>query len=169
VPDERWQFYFDVGIMAAVRCARLAVPLMRRAGRGRVINISSVAAHVGMHFEAPYVAAKGGLNALSKNMAWALARDGILVNTVTPGVFKSDGTRQFMEMSGVTDRYDPDNLTDIWGWMRDVNGARCGGAIGRVGLPNELAPLLLLLGSPANSYIVGANIPVDGGTDFSGG
>lgn len=74
-----------------------------------------------------------------------------------------------MEMSGVTDRYDPENLAAIWNWMRDVNGRGHGGTIGRVGLANELSPLLLLLGSPANSYIVGANIPVDAGTDFSSG
>lgn len=169
VPDERWQFYFDIGIMAAVRCIRSALPLLRSASWGRVVNISSVSAHLGLPMEAPYMTAKAGLNALSKNMAWALAREGILVNTVTPGVFHSDGTRQFMEMSGVTDRYDPDSLSDIWNWMRDVNGGRHGGTIGRVGMPDELAPLLLLLGSRANSYILGANIPVDGGTDFSSG
>jgi NAD(P)-dependent dehydrogenase (short-subunit alcohol dehydrogenase family) len=168
VPDDRWQYYFDMGIMAAVRCTRYALPLLRRAEWGRVINISSVSAHLGLPMEAPYMTAKAGLNALSKNMAWALAPDGIIVNTVTPGVFKSDGTRQFMEMSGVTDRYDPDRLADIWNWMRDVNGGRHGGVVGRVGLPNELAPLLLLLGSRVNSYIVGTNIPVDGGTDVSG-
>lgn len=169
VPDDRWQYYFDLTIMSAVRCTRAAVPLMRNAGWGRVINISSVSARLGLPMEAPYMAAKGGLNALSKNMAWALAKDGILVNTVTPGVFSSDGTRQYMEMSGVTDRYDPADLSDIWNWMRDVNGGRHGGIIGRVALPDELTPLLLLLGSPRNSYIVGANIPVDGGTDFSEG
>jgi 3-oxoacyl-[acyl-carrier protein] reductase len=169
VPDERWQYYFDVGIMAAVRCTRSAMPLLRGAKWGRVVNISSVSSQLGLPMEAPYMTAKAGLNALSKNMAWALARDGILVNTVTPGVFRSEGTRQFTEMSGVTDRYDPDSLSDIWSWMRDMNGGRHGGVIGRVGLPGELAALLLLLGSPANSYIVGANIPVDGGTDFSSG
>ena len=169
VPDEQWQYYLDVGIMSVVRCTRFAVTLMRKARWGRVINISSVSARVGLPFEAPYVTAKGGLNALSKNMAWALAKEGILVNTVTPGVFRTDGTRQYMELSGVTDRYDPDDLSAVWQWMRDVNPGRHGGVMGRVALPEELAPLLLLLGSPANSYIVGANIPVDGGTDFSGG
>jgi NAD(P)-dependent dehydrogenase (short-subunit alcohol dehydrogenase family) len=169
VPDEQWRYFLDVGIMSIVRCTRVAVPLMRKSGWGRVINISSVSARVGLPFEAPYVTAKGGLNALSKNMAWALAKEGILVNTVTPGVFRTEGTRQYMELSGVTDRYDPDDLTAVWNWMRDVNPGRHGGVIGRVALPQELTPLLLLLGSPANTYIVGANIPVDGGTDFSGG
>lgn len=167
VPDEAWQFYFDLGIMSVVRCTRAAVPLMRKAGWGRVINISSVSSRVGLPFEAPYMTAKGGLNALSKNMAWALAKEGILVNTVTPGVFRTEGSRQFMELSGVADRYDPDDLSAIWNWMNEVHGGRHGGVIGRVALPEELAPLLLLLGSRANSYIVGVNIPVDGGTDFS--
>jgi 3-oxoacyl-[acyl-carrier protein] reductase len=169
VPDEQWQYFFDVGIMSVVRCTRAAVPLMRNAGWGRVINISSVSARLGIPFEAPYMTAKGGLNALSKNMAWALAREGILVNTVTPGVFRTEGTAQFMEATGVTAKYNPDNLSDIWNWMRDMHGGRHGGIVGRVALPQELVSLLLLLGSPANSYIVGANIPVDGGTDFSTG
>ena len=169
VPDEQWQFYFDVGIMSVVRCTRAAVPLMRRAGWGRVINISSISSRVGQTFEAPYMTAKAGLGALSKNMAWALAREDILVNTVTPGVFQTDALRAFMEMTGAASTYSPDNLAEIWDWMRNVNGHRPAGAIARVALPQELAPLLLLLGSRANSYIVGANIPVDGGTDFSTG
>jgi NAD(P)-dependent dehydrogenase (short-subunit alcohol dehydrogenase family) len=169
IPDDRWQYYFDVGIMSAVRCTRAALPLMRKAAWGRVINISSVSSRITLPQDAPYTTAKAGLNALTKNMAWTLAREGILANTVTPGVFRTEGTRTWMEMSGVADRYDPDDLSAIWAWMRDVNGGRHGGVIGRVGLPKEIASLLLLLGSPANSYIVGANIPVDGGTDFSSG
>ena len=168
VPDEQCRFYLDVGIMSVVRCTRAAVPLMRKAGWGRVVNISSISARIGQPFEAPYVTAKGGLNALSKNMAWALAKEGILVNTVTPGVFRTEGTRQFMELSGVAERYDPDDLAAVWTWTRELSD-RHGGVIGRVALPQELTPLLLLLGSPANSYIVGANIPVDGGTDSSSG
>jgi NAD(P)-dependent dehydrogenase (short-subunit alcohol dehydrogenase family) len=167
VPDEQWQFYFDVGIMSVVRCTRAALPLMRKAGWGRVINISSVSSRVGLPMESPYVTAKGALNALSKNMAWALAKEDILVNTVTPGVFWTEGAREFMEMSGATDRYGADDLSAVLDWMHEVNPGRYGGVIGRVALPEELAPLLLMLGSPANSFVVGANIPVDGGTDFS--
>lgn len=102
---------------------------------------------------------------------WAecAGQEGILVNTVTPGVFRSDGTRQYMEMTGATQRYDPDDPADIWSWMHEANAGQHAGKVGRVGLPSELSPLLLLQGSPANSYIVGANIPVDGGTGFSGG
>jgi 3-oxoacyl-[acyl-carrier protein] reductase len=169
VPDEAWQYYLDVGIMSVVRCTRAAIPLMRQAGWGRVVNISSVSARVGLPMEAPYMTAKGGLNALSKNMAWALAKEGILVNTVTPGVFWTEATQQYMDLSGATDRYGTHDLAGVLNWMQEVNPGRYGGVIGRIALPEELVPLLLLLGSPANSYIVGANIPVDGGTDFSSG
>lgn len=169
VPDEAWRHYLEVGIMSIVRCTRAAVPLMRKAGWGRVVNISSVSARVGSAFEAPYVTAKSGLNGLTKNMAWALAKENILINAVTPGVFTTEALRHYMQVTGATERYDPENLADVWSWMREVQGGRHGGVIGRVALPEEINPLLLLLGSPANSYIVGANIPIDGGTDFSAG
>jgi NAD(P)-dependent dehydrogenase (short-subunit alcohol dehydrogenase family) len=169
VPDEQWRTYFDGGIMSAVRCTRAAAPLMRKAGWGRVVNISSISSRLGIPPEGPYMTSKAGLNAASKNMAWALAKQGILVNTVTPGVFRTEGLAEYMEGIGATATYDPDDLVDCWRFTCDRGGARYGGVIGRVARPEELAPLLLLLGSPANSYIVGANIPVDGGTDFSSG
>jgi 3-oxoacyl-[acyl-carrier protein] reductase len=169
VPDEQWQYYFDVGIMSVVRCTRAAVTLMRKAAWGRIINISSISAHLGQSFEAPYMTAKAGLTALSKNMAWALAKEGILVNTVTPGVFRTEALQHFMETTGATATYNPDNLAEVWDWMRNLSGQRPAGVIGRVAFPHELSPVLLLLGSRANTYIVGANIVVDGGTDFSTG
>jgi 3-oxoacyl-[acyl-carrier protein] reductase len=169
VPDEQWQYYFDVGIMSVVRCTRVAVTLMRKAAWGRIINISSISARLGQSFEAPYMTAKAGLTALSKNMAWALAKEGILVNTVTPGVFRTEALQNFMEMTGATATYNPDNLAEVWNWMRNISGQRPAGVIGRVAFPQELSTVLLLLGSPANTYIVGANIVVDGGTDFSTG
>jgi NAD(P)-dependent dehydrogenase (short-subunit alcohol dehydrogenase family) len=169
VPDAQWQVYFEGGIMSAIRCTRAAVPLMRKAGWGRVVNISSISSRLGIPPEAPYMSAKAGLNAVSKNMAWVLAKENILVNTVTPGVFRTEGLAEYMHGVGVTPKYDPDSLVDCWKFTKEWGSDRYCGAIGRVARPEELSPLLLLLGSPANSYIVGANIPVDGGTDFSGG
>ena len=169
VPDEQWRHYFDVGIMSVVRCTRAALPLMRKAGWGRVINISSISSRLGLPMEAPYMTAKAGMNALSKNIAWALAAEGVLVNTVTPGVIQTEALRHFIESTDAENRYDPDNLQDVWQWMRATFGSRYAGVIGRVALSTEVNSLLLLLGSRANTYIVGANIPIDGGTDFSSG
>jgi NAD(P)-dependent dehydrogenase (short-subunit alcohol dehydrogenase family) len=167
VSDETWRRYLDGGIMSVIRATRAAVPLMRKAGWGRVVNISSISSHLGFAQEAPYQTTKAGLNGLTKNMAWALARENILVNTVSPGVFRTEGLADYIRELGMAERYDPDNLVDIWHFSAARGGPRYGGAIGRVARPEELSPILLLLGSPANSYIVGANIGVDGGTDFS--
>jgi NAD(P)-dependent dehydrogenase (short-subunit alcohol dehydrogenase family) len=167
VTDETWRTYIDGGIMSVIRATRAAVPLMRKAGWGRVINISSISSHLGIAQEAPYQTAKAGLNGLSKNMAWVLAKENILVNTVSPGVFRTEGLADYIRDLGLTDRYDPDNLVDLWQFSFDRGGPRYGGAIGRVARAEELAPLLVFMGSPANSYMVGVNIGVDGGTDFS--
>lgn len=169
VPDEQWRHYFDVGIMSVVRCTRAALPLMRKAGWGRVINISSISSRLGLPMEAPYMTAKAGLNALSKNRAWALAAENILVNTVTSGVVNTEALRHFVESTDTDHRYDPDNLQDVWQWMRSTFGSRYAGVIGRIAVAEEITSLLLLLGSRANTYIVGANDPIDGGTDFSSG
>lgn len=72
-----------------------------------------------------------------------------------------------MENTGVTTRYDPESLEEICHWMTERQGGRCAGAIGRIALPEEIVPLIMLLGSHATSYLVGANIAADGGTDFS--
>jgi NAD(P)-dependent dehydrogenase (short-subunit alcohol dehydrogenase family) len=167
VTDETWKLYIDGGIMSIIRATRAAVPLMRKAGWGRVVNISSISSHLGIPQEAPYQTAKSGLNGLSKNMAWALARENILVNTISPGVFRTEGLADYIRALGLTDKYDPDNLYDLWEFSRERGGVRYSGAIGRVARAEELAPVLLLLGSPANSYMVGVNIAVDGGTDCS--
>ncbi len=167
VPDEQWAFYWEVGVMSAVRCTRAAVPLMQQAGWGRVINISSVSSRIGMPMESPYMTAKSALNGLSRNMAMALAGQGILVNTVTPGVFRTEALEDYMRACGAIDKYDPDNPEDVWNWMQGVMGGPHAGQVGRVALPEEISPLLLMLGSKANTYIVGANIPIDGGTVFS--
>jgi 3-oxoacyl-[acyl-carrier protein] reductase len=169
IPDEAWQFYFDIGVMSVVRCTRAAIPLMRKAGWGRVINISSIMARIAGPGEAPYMAAKSALNALSKNMAWMLAKEGILVNTVTPGAFHTEAMRDYMSKSGASEHYDVDSLSDVARYLDSMYGGRVTGAVGRVAAAEEITSLLLLLGSPANSYIVGVNVPIDGGTDYSTG
>jgi 3-oxoacyl-[acyl-carrier protein] reductase len=168
ISEERWRYYLDVGVMSVVRCTRAALPLMRQAKWARVVNISSTSSRLGMPPEAAYATAKNGLNALSKSMAWALAPENILVNTVTPGAFHTEALRHYMRATGAAERgYDPEDLSGAARWVKDNFGGRPLGAIGRVAKADELASILLLLGSPANTYIVGANIPVDGGTDFS--
>lgn len=168
--DESWMYYFNVGVMSVVRCSREALPLMRNAGWGRIVNVSSITSRLGQPPEAGYAVAKAAVNALSKNMAWGLAKENILVNCVVPGAFYTPLMAQGMDYTDPDkSRYARGDLADSARWIAETYGTRSVGAIGRVAAAEEIVPHILLLGSQANSYLVGANIAVDGGTDFSTG
>jgi NAD(P)-dependent dehydrogenase (short-subunit alcohol dehydrogenase family) len=162
---------FQMGIMSVVRCTRLAVPLMRKAGWGRVINVSSIAARNGSTGECGYMTMKAALNALSKNMALGLAKENIYVNSISPGLVITQAIEKMMVATGSpVNGYDPGDLESVSRWFVEVlGGRRMAGNIGRIGAPEEIAPWIVLLGSKKNTYLIGADIPIDGGTDYSPG
>jgi NAD(P)-dependent dehydrogenase (short-subunit alcohol dehydrogenase family) len=82
--DDEWAQVLGVTLMGAVLMSRYAVPVMRSAGRGSIVNISSIASSRG-YIHAAYASAKGGLEALTRDMAVAHGRDGIRVNAIQPG------------------------------------------------------------------------------------
>jgi 3-oxoacyl-[acyl-carrier protein] reductase len=126
-------------------CSRAALPLMRRRGRGRIINMTSVAArNGGGPGSAAYATAKGGVSTLTRAMAKELVGEGILVNGVAPGVI----TTPFH------DRFTPPD-------MRETMAS--GIPIGREGTPEEVAGAVLFLASPRADYLVGEIIEVNGG------
>jgi NAD(P)-dependent dehydrogenase (short-subunit alcohol dehydrogenase family) len=168
--DDDWDYHFTVGLMSAVRCMRAAIPLMRKAGWGRIINVSSIQARLGMPFDTPYTAIKAALGAVSKSLGRTFAGEDILINTITPGAFHTASLRhQLVETSGPDSDLDPDSLEDAARWVAERFAGRPVGAIGRVARPEEMGAHMLLLGSRANSYMTGANAVIDGGTDFSTG
>lgn len=168
--DESWDYYYQVGLQSVIRACRFAVPLMRKAGWGRIVNISSQTARLGEPGQAGYMVMKSALNTLTKNMAWGLAKENILVNSVTPGGVYSELMAEHMRASDCEARgFDPATLEGAAAWLADYVGARSVGAIGRVATPDELAPQIMLLGSKINSFCTGTNVAVDGGTDFSTG
>ncbi|WP_417620230.1 SDR family NAD(P)-dependent oxidoreductase [Parasphingorhabdus sp.] len=168
--DEDWDYHYTIGLLSVVRCSRAAIPLMRRAGWGRIINVSSISSRLGMPFDMPYTATKAGLNALTKSLGRTFATENILINTITPGAFYTASLRhQLIETGGVKAGLNPDSLLDAAQWVADRFDGRPVGAIGRVAMPEEIGPQILLLGSRANSYMAGANVVIDGGTDFSTG
>src|SRR5215813_5212482 len=89
VADEEWHAAFEVGALSAVRCTRAALPLLRKAAWARVVNVSAHSTKRQGERLAAYTAAKSAMTSISKNMSLALARDEILVNTVSPGSFAS--------------------------------------------------------------------------------
>jgi NAD(P)-dependent dehydrogenase (short-subunit alcohol dehydrogenase family) len=146
--EEHMDFVVDVNLKGVMRFNRACVPLMKAAGRGAIVNISSqlaISARPGMPV---YTATKGGVAALSRALAVDHAEDGIRVNAVCPGVIVTPmGTagRGSMADAGASD------LTIARTPMR------------RRGMPAEVAAAVSFLLSDDASYITGVSLPVDGG------
>jgi NAD(P)-dependent dehydrogenase (short-subunit alcohol dehydrogenase family) len=145
IADEAWERILRVTLTAVVWCCRHAVPEIRRAGGGSIVNISSAASLLGTAGLAAYTASKGALNALTRSTAVELAKDGIRVNAIVSGmVLTSPGAWKMME--------DP-----------AVGGATRAMHLTRLGRPEDLANACLFLASDEAAFITGAVIPVDGG------
>jgi len=154
--DEEWASTMDANLYSAVRATRAAVPHMRAAGGGRIVNISSAAGHnVVVPGVVDYGTAKAGLLAFSKSMALELAPDNILVNAVCPS---------FIHTS-LLDRL-ADTLIGTAGATRDevfTNFAAQLLMLPRIGTVGEVAALVVFLASARASFITGSVYNVDGG------
>ncbi len=162
--DDEWIATFDIGTLSAVRCVRAALPLLRRAPWARIVNISAHSTRRQSPSLVAYTASKAAMTSLSKNLAQSLAPEGILVNTVSPGSFLSEGMRAYLEALPPERGVDPDDLADAMRVIDEDFGHPA--FLPRAGDPAEIGPLITFLVSPKNSYMTGANINVDGGSDF---
>jgi NAD(P)-dependent dehydrogenase (short-subunit alcohol dehydrogenase family) len=162
--DDEWMATFDIGVMSAVRSVRAALPLLRRAEWSRIVNVSAHSTKRQSPGIVAYTAAKSAMTSLSKNLSLSLASDGILVNTVSPGSFNSDGMRGYIDRLPATRGVDPDDLVDVMRVMTEDFGHPA--HLPRAGDPSEIGPVIAFVGSRRNSYMTGANVNVDGGSDF---
>jgi 3-oxoacyl-[acyl-carrier protein] reductase len=164
IDDAEWRAAYEIGALAAVRCTRAALPLLRKAKWARVVNVSAHSTKRQSERLAAYTAAKAALTSISKNMSLALAKEEILVNTVSPGSFASASFKAAMRRLPAERGLDPDNLYDCMRWITEDFGHPA--HLPRAGDPSEIGPVIAFVGSRANSYMTGANINVDGGSDF---
>jgi NAD(P)-dependent dehydrogenase (short-subunit alcohol dehydrogenase family) len=159
--DEDWFDTFNIDTMGMVRCVRAALPLMRKAEWGRIVNLSAHSIKRQSPQLVAYTASKSAVASVTKNLSLSLAPEGILVNTVLPGSFASPALKRWAESVGI----DPNDLTAIMGGIK--KHFEHPAHLPRAGDPSEMGPVICFVGSRRNSYMTGAFINVDGGSDFS--
>tara|TARA_R110002110_G_scaffold31343_5_gene110414 strand:+ start:1111 stop:1866 length:756 start_codon:yes stop_codon:yes gene_type:complete len=137
---------FEVNVVGSFIGTQVAVRAMRQAGGGSIINMSSVAGLVGFRGSASYAASKGAVKLFSKSVALEVAADNIRVNTVHPGIIRT-------------------NMQDQGAESNSENYAAIEAAIpvGRLGEPRDIANCILFLASDESTYVTGAEFVVDGG------
>ena len=157
--DEDWYKTIEVDLMGAVRICRAFIPAMRKAGWGRVILISSEDAVQPYPEEVPYCACKAALLNLAKNLSKAYAKDGVLVNTVSPAYIASPMTDAMMEKRSKQMGVSFDEA--IASFLKEERPHL---ELKRRGRPEEVADVIGFLCSERSSFVVGSNWRVDGGS-----
>ena len=154
-PDDRWQHYWDLHVMAAVRFARAVVPLMRRRGGGVVVNNASICATQPLDYEPIYNVTKAALAMLSKCLADEVIGDNIRVNCVNPGLVLTRAWEEYARSVAAASGGE---------WRAELDKiARANTPIARFASVEELAHFFVFLCSPRASYCVGSTYYVDGG------
>jgi len=162
--DEDWIGAYELGCMAAVRCVRAALPLLRRAEWARIVNFSAHSIQRQSPLLPAYTASKAAIASVSKNLAKSLAPEGILVNTVSPGTIVTASFTEALHDVFVQRGLDSSDPHDVMQWIDEVFHQPAD--LGRAGLAEEVAAVVVFLGSKRNGYVTGANVNVDGGSDF---
>lgn len=154
-PDDKWQFYWDLHVMAAVRLARGLVPQMKAKGGGVVLHNASICAVQPLWYEPIYNVTKSALMMFSKTLSTEVIGDNIRVNCVNPGlILTPDWVKTAKQLTA-------DKGGDWEGYLQDVANEHA--ASKRFGTPEELAHFFVFLCSPRASYSVGSTYFVDGG------
>lgn len=144
---EDWKDVIDINLGGVFHCAQAFGRHMVAAGRGTIVNISSMCGEIVVHPQpqVAYNAAKAGVNLLTKSLAVEWAKDGVRVNAVAPGYVGTELT--------LRGRSNPE-------WFGTWMGMT---PMGRLGEPREIANAVLFLAADASSYITGTVLTVDGG------
>ncbi len=141
--DEDWQAILDTNLTSVYRSSKAVMRTMMKARKGRIINIASVIGVTGNAGQSNYAAAKAGIIAFSKSLAKEIGSRGVTVNVVAPGFIETDMTKDL-----------PDDAKQAM--MGQI-------ALGRLGVPQDIADAVAFLAGPSASYITGETIHVNGG------
>jgi NAD(P)-dependent dehydrogenase (short-subunit alcohol dehydrogenase family) len=157
ITDQDWQATLNLDLMAAVRATRAALPVMLAAGRGAIVNISSVNASLPDPGVMDYSAAKAALASFSKALSKEAGPHGIRVNTISPGPVATDLWLGPAGVAATVSRATGARPADI------QSQAAHQSLTGRFSRPDEVADLVLILASDRTANVTGADITIDGG------
>jgi 3-oxoacyl-[acyl-carrier protein] reductase len=147
-----WQRIIDVDLSATFFCSQAAARPMLAAGRGVIVNVSSLLGHMGLARRAAYSAAKHGVEGLTKTLAAEWSRRGVRVMSVAPGYVATELLAGTMKAGGFT--------------FEDVAGRT---PLGRLAEPSDVARVVAFLVSEDAAYLTGSSVLVDGGWLADGG
>ncbi|MEU4667358.1 SDR family NAD(P)-dependent oxidoreductase [Amycolatopsis sp. NPDC023774] len=139
-----WRRVLDVNLTGYFILLKQVIPAMAAGGGGSIVQIASIAGHTGYGFSS-YTAAKGGVLALTKQLAAELAVDGIRINSVSPGVVHSGLNRDTLGNENI----------------RAATVANT--PLGRIGEPDDIARVVAFLAGPGADYVTGTDLVADGG------
>lgn len=141
-----WAFMVDTNMKGAFLTAQAVAPIMRQAGRGRIVNVTSIGATLALVNRAAYCAAKAGLTQLTRCLALEWGGHGITANAIGPGIVETNMNRDYLEADQV-------RLQTM------INKI----PLGRLGRPDDISGAVLFLASDLANYITGQVLYVDGG------
>jgi 3-oxoacyl-[acyl-carrier protein] reductase len=158
---ETWVAGYDRNVLAAIRITTRLLPNMRAAKWGRIVNISSLAALMPPAKRPDYSAAKAAMIAMTASLAKAVAKDGVTVNTVSPGTIHSISLDQAFRKAAVDKGL---SANAPWEEIEQATLALFAEVpMARVGTLEEISDAIAFLASPRAGYITGANLRLDGG------
>lgn len=160
VSQADWSRVLDVNLTGAFHAARAVLPGMLESGRGSIVFIASVGGLVGVPAIAPYAAAKGGVIALTRQMALDFAEHGVRVNAICPGTVPTPLVLGSYASKGIVNAEDPTAGL--------AEAARRRYPLGRLGTPRDVANYALFLAGTESEWITGSVVTVDGGLTSAG-
>lgn len=147
--EDEWDRFFAIDLKAAWLGAKQVLPAMRAAGRGSIVNVSSLHGFVTLEGFFPYAAAKSGLLGLTRSLALDFGGDGIRVNCVAPGFIRTRLVQESIDRAADREAAERQMVAGV--------------ALDRIGDPLEVANVVRFLASDEASYVTGASLLVDGG------
>jgi NAD(P)-dependent dehydrogenase (short-subunit alcohol dehydrogenase family) len=146
---EEWRRVMDVNVASMFLTCRAIVPVMRAAGGGKIVNISSGTPFRGVPFLLHYVTSKGAIVALTRALAKEVGKGNVLVNCVAPGFTMSAGVEAHPEVVAK---------------LRDVSVASR--TLQRDQVPDDVVGAVVFLSGPGSNFVTGQTIVIDGGQTF---